>query len=300
MMTPALLVAVATAGAVAPAIPATDPLVIESDSTCPSAQAIRDTLAGLQPASTWPRTTVAIYAQGNFVLVALGSRSSIPRQVAVSPDCGARATTVALIIATWLGELPAEAVAPPSPPPPSAPAREPPSASPPPHRIEIGAGLLAALVGGVAPGIRVELTRLRPAGDLGWKLSLALPGPRGVAVGGGTTHFARAAASLALEGRLATRRYVLSGDGGLAAAYTLAWGEGYTANQTDQSVTWGLAAGLRAGIPWGRVRIWTDLRIFRWLYEQSVQVDSNDNDGTAKLPLPGWDVHVALGASLVF
>ena len=174
------------------------------------------------------------------------------------------------------------------------------SPTPPPRLHEIGLGALAAFGGGAVPGLRVEYFQRLRERAFGWQASLAVTMPHEMAVGGGTTRWMRVTASLAIHGRLAGRRFFLGGDGGAAAAYTAAWGEGYATNQSDRSLTGGLAAGLRGGATWGRVRIWTDVRAFGWLYGQSVQIDGDGGNGTAKVSLPPWDVQWALGTSYVF
>jgi hypothetical protein len=308
MISPAAVLVLVWAGPAAQASPVAA-LVIESDSSCPSAEAVREALAGLRPPADWPHTTVAISAREQFLLVALGSRGASPRQVTVGADCAARAATAAVIVATWLGDLPAESVGSPilqpsrsidaaaAPPATPLPSENP---TPPPALHEIGAGALAAFGGGTVPGLRVEFIRWRRERAFGWQASLALATPRDAVVGGGTTRWMRVAASVALCGRLAGRRYFLGGDGGVAAAYTAAWGQDYASNQSDQSITGGLAAGLRGGVPWGRMRIWTDVRVFGWLYPQSVQVDADGASGPAKFSLPAWDIQWALGASYAF
>src|ERR1035437_7414739 len=103
----AMLVA-GTANAETDANSVASQLAIASDSFCPSADAVREALLDLRPAEEWPSTTVAIHAQEQLLSVELGSLDSIQRQLAVGPDCAARATTVALVIATWMNDLPAE------------------------------------------------------------------------------------------------------------------------------------------------------------------------------------------------
>jgi hypothetical protein len=288
--------------AASPAPPPAAGLVIESDSACPSAAAVRAALVGLRPRDDWPPANVGLVADEQSLRVTLdGSRA---RQVTVGSDCLSRAATVAVIVATWLGEFPAEAatapVLQPVQPPtlPSNPQPRPPA--PPRHRQEVGAGLLATLSGGMVAGGRVEYARLRPDGRLGWQVSLAWPAPREVAIAGARTRFTRAAVNVAVRGALPIRRFLLSGDAGLAAGYTLAWGQGYDTDQTDQSLTYGATAGVRAGLPWRNLSIWTDVRTFKWLYGQSVQIDSADGTTTEKVWLPTWDVHWALGVSYLF
>ena len=110
----------------------------------------------------------------------------------------------------------------------------------------------------------------------------------------------RISAGVALDARWAMRRLFLDGELGGVAALTYAWGQGYATNQSDWSPTWGLGAGIRAGILWGRTRLWLDLRVVRWLREQSVQIDPVTTGNATTTQLPSWDVQAAMGVSYIF
>jgi hypothetical protein len=84
------------------------------------------------------------------------------------------------------------------------------------------------------------------------------------------------------------------------AALTYAWGQGYVANQSDWSPTWGLVAGIRAGVPWGRIRLWIDTRALKWLREQSVQIDPITTGTPIATQLPSWDAQGVIGISYIF
>jgi hypothetical protein len=296
--------ALVTALVLAQAAYAPGALVIESDSSCPSAAAVREALVGLRPAEDLPSATVSITTQGQALLLSLGPRAATPRRLAVEGDCGARAATVALVIAAWLSELPAEVVAAPTlgTPEPVAhvetatPAPSPGRAAEAFHRREVGAGLVAETGSGLAPGLRLDLLGLLGEGTFGWQVGVVLPAERDVTVGPGSTRFRRTSAVVSLLGRKAAGRLILSADAGAAVAYTSAHGTGYQENQTDGSVTYGPMAGLRAGIPWGRVRVWVDGRLFKWLYGQTVEVEGV----AATAALPSWDLQWALGAAYAF
>jgi hypothetical protein len=168
------------------------------------------------------------------------------------------------------------------------------------RQSEISAGLLAATAGGIAPGGRLEFGRIRRGSGLGWQLDLTVPAARQVSVGDGTTRWMRVSAGATLEARWAMPRFSLDGELGGVAALTYAWGQGYVANQSDWSPTWGLTAGIRAGLPWGRTRIWIDMRAVRWLREQSVQIDPVTTGNATTTQLPSWDVQGAVGISYIF
>jgi hypothetical protein len=299
-MTSGVLVALVVAQATA----AHDPLAIESDSSCPSADAVRAALVGLRPVEDWPPARVFIAAQDQSLLVSMGSPATTQRRLNVEPDCDARAATVALVIATWLGELPAEAVVAPvsaeSPPMvrgealSSAPDPGPPTQSS--RRREVGAGVLAETGSGLSPGLRLEVLGLVGQGIFGWQASLVLPAARELTVGPGRTTFRRTSASASLLGRRVAGKLFLSADAGAALGYTSASGSDYQENQTDKSLTYGLLAGLRGGVLWGRARLWIDGRLFRWLYGQTVEVDGLASTAV----LPSWDLQCAVGASYAF
>ena len=282
-------------------------LVIVSDSDCPSGEAVRKALLALHPAEEWPALSAAIHATEQMLAVEIGPPKTNPRQLAVGPDCATRATAVALVITTWTGALPVEAA--------GTPVLQAPAVviQPPAEKksvevilktdarhSEIGAGVLAAIAGGIVPGIRLEFGRMRPGSGLGWQVDVAVPAAREVNVGDGTTRWTRVSAGAGLVARWATRRLFFDGQVDGVAALTYAWGQGYMANQSDRSPTWGLAAGMRAGVPWGRVRIWIDMRALKWLREQSVQIDPVTTGNATSTQLPSWDAQGAVGISYIF
>jgi hypothetical protein len=282
-------------------------LVIVSDSDCPSGEAVRDALLALRPAEEWPVLSVAIREFPQMLVIEIGSQKTNPRQLAVGPDCATRATAVALVITTWTGELPVEAAGTPVL---QAPAVvvQPPAEKKPDEVIpktdarhsEIGAGLLAATAGGIVPGVRVEFGRTRRGSGLGWQVDVTVPAARQVNVGDGTTRWMRFSAGAALDAHWAMRRLFLDGTFGGVAALTYAWGQGYVANQSDWSPTWGLVAGIRAGVPWGRARIWIEICALKWLREQSVQIDPVTTGNATTTQLPSWDAQGAIGISYIF
>ena len=291
-----------------PDVPSADgTLVIVSDSDCPSAEAVREALVDLRPVGQWPALSVAIRATSQMLVVEIGSQKTNSRQLTVGPDCAARATSVALVITTWTGELPIEAAGTPVLQP-SAVVMQPPTVKKPEEAIpeadarhsEMGAGLLAAIAGGIVPGVRVEFGRMRRGSGLGWRVDLTVPAARQVNIGGGTTRWMRISAGVGIDARWATRRFFVDGELGGAAGLTFAWGRGYVANQSDWSPAWGLDAGIRAGMPWGRTRLWVDLRAVKWLREQSVQIDPVTTGTATTANLPSWDVQGSIGVSYVF
>jgi hypothetical protein len=259
---------------------------------------------GIVTGRCWRDGIFGIRTREQLLLVDLGPRSSYQRQLAAGRDCATRASTVALVIATWISDLPMEAA--------SVPilrAGEPGKAestvavsSESPRVADSGISIAAVAVGagGITPGLRLDFQRHRAGSSVGWQASLMLPAARDLSIAGGTSRWTRLSALVAACAHSGGNRVFLSGSGGLALGYTLAWGTGYEANQTDQSFTYGLVAGTRAGIPFGRVRLFVDVTAMWWLYDQKVQVDGDANGGSATRSLPRWDLQAALGLTYVF
>ena len=295
--------------------PAAAPLSIVSDSPCPSGPAVAAALATLCPPTEWPQGTVRIHAAADLLFVELVSDGATQRQLRVTGDCAVRATTVALVIATWTGELASDAAGTPIlrrprvEAPREAPAKVVPASIPPPpapiahaleHERELGAGLLLAVTGGIAPGLCVDFVDTRAPSGLGWQAGLTLPAQRERAVPGATTSWTRASASFALNGRITLRGFALSAAAGLAGAYTLTSGHGFSIAQDAQALTGGLVAGARLSRSWRWLRIWTAVQAYKWLLPQTVAVDTKAGDWAATVELPSSDFHWALGLSYLF
>ena len=305
--TPADAVPGSPADAVPKSPPAATGLSITSDSTCPSGPAVSEALAALCPAVAWPSGLVRIQAADDTLVVDLVAETTTQRQLRVASDCGARATAVALVIATWTGELSSEAagepvlrrsavtqgseVAPTPPPLVTAAAA---------NERELGASLLLSVADGVAPGVAIDFVQTRAPRGLGWQAGLSLPARRESAGPGGATSWTRAMASVAANGRLTVRRFVLSVGAGLAGAYTFTSGQGYPIDDGEQSLTAGLLADSRVGYSWWRLRFWTGVRCYRWLLSQSVVVETPTGARVTSIDLPSTDFQWAVGASYVF
>jgi hypothetical protein len=280
-------------------------LTIVSDTNCPSGSEVADALAALRPLAEWPSGTVRIQATDDMLVVDMRPDESRRRRLRVAADCGERASTVALIIATWTGELSSDA------------ARAPvllgqpagtdgqavaTPASPPAHATTsteraLGAGLFLALSDGVAAGLRIDFAQTRNPSGLGWQAGLSLPTQRERAAAVGTSGWTRAAADVTLNGRVNLGRLALSADAGVAGAYTFTSGHGYTVDQGAQSLTGGFVAGTRLSLPWQRMCIWTDVRAYKWLFPQTVVVDSTSGERLATVSLPSSDFQWAIGVS---
>jgi hypothetical protein len=291
------------------------PLTITSNSDCPSGPAVMAALAVSAPPAEWPHGAVRIHATADLLILDLMFEEPTRREVPAPSDCAARAATVALVIATWTGKLSSDAAAmpvlPTQPPTSSAPAASvpvPTTAPSPPATLaasaanqrELGVGLLLAVSGGIAPGVALHFLQSRAPHGLGWQATLALPARRERSAAGGTTGWTRAAATLELNASASVDRFTAGIDAGLAGAYTLTSGQGYTINQDTQALTAGLVAGARLSLPWRHLHLWTDLRAYRWLFPQTVAITTTQGTPIATAPLPSTDLHWTLGLSYVF
>lgn len=294
---PELLLSLWVAQSTGPRPP--EALEISSDSGCPSGEAVRAALARLRAPDTRPEATVAIHATEEVLTVEIGAQGTVRRQLVVGSDCAARASAAALLIATWIDDLPAEVAAPPVL---RSTLAEPVSTStatpaPRPGRYEAGAGLAVIAARDWAPGVHAELVRLPGATGLAWQGSLDVAGPHQIVVEQRTTRWMRASAALGATKRHRSERFFLAGDLGVAGAFTTAWGTGYEQDRSDHSFTWGPVAGVRAGLPWGRFLFWTDVRGHWWVRGDSVRIDSSSAAWVETADLPSWDAQWSLGLS---
>jgi hypothetical protein len=288
-------------------------LTIESDSTCPSGPAVLDALATLVPPAEWPSGMVRIQTDADTLAVELISDgSSTQRRLHVAADCGLRATTVALVIVTWTGQLASDAAGTPvlreqtagthS----EVPVQAPPVTVSTPSVVataaerELGAGLLLSVSGGIEPGVRIDFVETRAPRGLGWLVGLTLPAQRQSAAAPGAIRWTRAAANIAINGRLTLHRLVLSADLGLAGAYTFTSAYGYSIDQGSDALTGGLVAGVRLAVPWRRMRIWTDVRAYKWLFPQTIAFDALTGGRVATVELPSFDFQWAMGLAYLF
>jgi hypothetical protein len=269
---------------------------------------VAEALSLLFPPAEWPSGTVRIQTRPDMIIVDLISDGATQRQLRVAPDCGVRAATVALVIATWTGELSSDATGTPVLRGRTAANRgeevarntELPAIIAPATERDLGAGVLLAMSGGVAPGFRIDFVQTRAPGGLGWEVGLSLPAQRERAAAGGSVSWTRVAANLAVNGRITLRRLAVSANAGLTGAYTLTTGHGYAINQGAQAITGGLIAGARLALPWRRLRLFTDVRAYRWLFQQTVTVDTTTGSRVATIALPSSDLQWAVGLAYVF
>lgn len=282
-------------------------LDIDSDSSCPSAGAVRSAIGALGIPDP-PRPTkvmVRDVADGfrlEFIWEGQDERAATDARTLLAPrDCVARAQTAAVVVATWLGALPSNlvpAAVGSTTPAVIAPA---PASTPPPDQTRgwwLGAGLGAAAGGGVVPGARLELARVGSDGyGLGWLVSVQATLPRSRFIGEGTSRWLRPAVGLAGTAAWRLGRVGLAADLGPLASLTIAWGADYPSNRSDQTLVLGFAAGLRLLIGPGPSRPWVEVRVIDWLGTQRLRFDAMDGS-TVTTTLPALEGLVTLGWNL--
>jgi hypothetical protein len=288
-------------------------LTITSDSACPSEPSVLEALATLVPPDRWPEGTVNIQTAADQLVVQLISEllsdGSTQRQLSVPADCDLRAATVALVILTWTGRLASEAAGTPElrgqtkgsqAPAGALPVTKDSTPSSATAERELAAGLLLSVSGGLAPGARIDFVETRAPRGLGWQLGLTLPAQRERGTALATTSWTRAAASVAINGRVTLRHLFVSADVGLAGAYAFTSAQGYSMRHGSEAITGGFVGGTRLELPWRRLRMWTDFRVTKWLFPQTIAFDAPAGERLATVALPSFDVQCALGLAYLF
>jgi hypothetical protein len=242
-----------------------------------------------------------VRTSGDRLMVDLVSDTTTQRELAAVGDCRTRATTVALVVATWTGELSTAASTEPSLRPSTAAALPAPVPEPvravPVSTRELGAGLLLSLSGGPAPGVEIDFVQTRAPRGLGWQAGLVAPARRESTGSGLSTRWTRLAGDVAVNGTITLDPVALSASAGFLGAYTFIAARGYDLEGNARAFTVGVVTEARAAIPWGRLRVWTALRGGRWLLPQSIIIETQAGDRVATVDLPSWDFQWALGLS---
>jgi hypothetical protein len=333
---------------------------VESDSSCPSADAVRKELDALGGRDAARSVSMMVRSHSDRLTVELawpGDAQSETREVDVASDCESRAQAAAVVAASWLGILPGvslqshplgtppveiqkpktvplasptvppvvpspptpRSVSPASPPEPQPsvgpPQPEPASTAPAslaqthlaveaPHALEprrswLGIGLGGSAGGGLVPGMRVELVRLRASTglDLGWMTSTMVSMPRSTSIDGGTSKWIRPAIGVAGLASWRSNRVQLGLDLGPLLGLTVAWGSGFPANETDTSITWGLTGGLRLQMVADSSQYWIELRMIDWLRTERLQHEVLPSGPSVSASLPSLEGLVSAGWS---
>lgn len=93
----------------------TKAVTIESDSSCPSAHAVEQAIAALGGESASRAASARVHSQDNRLIVEFGwpgAAQTERRELVVDSDCDGRAQSAAVVIASWLGILPAATLMP--------------------------------------------------------------------------------------------------------------------------------------------------------------------------------------------
>jgi hypothetical protein len=296
---------------------------IASDSACPSADAVRVALLGLGGTQPPREAAVMVRNRNDSIVVEFGwpgDTQPESRELAVVPDCEARAQAAAVVIASWLGMLPQASLQTPplgipfaetrytmlSPPAAVEPVTPRPSTAVaarddrPAMRSWLGAGLGAMVGGGVVPGLRVELAREQTGQRMawGWLTSAFVGLPRSRIIADGTSHWVRPGLGVAGMASWQHRRIQLGLDLGPLAGLAVAWGSDYPVNQTAQSLTWGWSSGLRLQVVSTSSRAWIEMRAVNWLRRQRLQHVVLPSGRLDAVDLPSWEAQLTLGFGL--
>jgi len=100
-------------------------------------------------------------------------------------------------------------------------------------------------------------------------------------------------ATISLVLRTLNPDWLLSADAGPLLGFATLSGQGFDVNQQQNSLEFGLDAGLRAGLRWRRFTLWADLRGESWLQRQRARVTGGDG----AMALGRWDLAATLGLS---
>jgi hypothetical protein len=274
-------------------------VAIESDSNCPAATAVQDVLSELVGSSAGPAASVSIRNGSGGVAVQLaGADGSAPqvRHLELGPDCDGRARAAAVVVAAWLGSLPATALSAPTPArklPPATNAYKDPSA------FSLGLGASVDRDGQWVPSVALEGT-LALSDWFAAGLGLSVGTPRQVALGPGQSHFLRPVVTLAGRFSLPVGEAHLSLDLGLASTLTWAWGTGYAGNDQQHGFDWGGMAGLRLAFGRGKLRPWLGVRSVVWAQPQRLRYDDLPSGAVTSQTISPVEVLLAAGCQWAF
>jgi hypothetical protein len=277
-------------------------LVVRSSGDCPSARVVSEALWTARPDREWPPLAANIEVVENRIRVSLGEDQAVWREVPAPADCADRANRAALVIAAWSGELPAQTTSAPSLSV-AVPAPLPVQAVVAKHSatvFELGFSGFYSMVGGSVPGGRIELAWLRREGWWGLRAGASYQATKSLYVDIGRTQYDRTLLGAALVLQWNRPRYFLSSDWGLVGALVRVHGDGYTENESASGLNVALDAEGRVGLRLRAFRIWADAVLYRWLGKETIRVDPMSTGLSSTATLPRWDVHLGLGAGVMF
>jgi hypothetical protein len=266
---------------------------VASDSNCPSASAIEESLSVLLPAEVVRPGTAAVISRADGLAIHLqpeGTEQSEERSIAVGSGCEERAKAAAVAIATWWPTRPAAKD--------SAPARSeaaPATPRPKARVVTVAAGGFASLIsGGAAPGVHAEIAWAPRARAIALRLDLAGTDAHGASLGPGRVQFRR----MASEAGVAWSRGPLRLDGAAVLSLVFVEGQGYTSNQQTSGMSLGLSAGARLSWSLGRWAPWLEVRGVAWPQSQRILVTDSATGTHSERALPHGELQLGAGISL--
>jgi hypothetical protein len=277
-------------------------LVVRSSGDCPSAQVVRAALWTVRPDLEWTPLTATVEVVENRIRVSLGEDQAVWREVPAPADCADRANRAALVIAAWSEELPVQtasapslSVAVPAPLPVQAVVAKPSATV-----LELGFSGFYSMAGGSVPGARIELAWLRRKDWWGLRADASYQSTKSLYVDIGRAQYDRTLLGAALVLQWNRPRYFLSSDWGLVGDLVRVHGDGYTQNESASGPNVALDAEGRVGLRLRAFRIWADAVLYRWLGKETIRVDPLSTGLSSTATLPRWDVHLGLGAGVMF
>jgi hypothetical protein len=282
---------------------------VRSTTDCPSAQEVTERLLPLLPPSTDPSDArdvaliqvVEVRADGtadlSLRLLRADASEIGDRRVSLQGSCAEMAEAVATILATWetdprpdgpadLETMPiVEEEAPPASMGPSPPAS---------FEYLVGAGVGAAMVGGIAATGNLEVLAGQPTSH--WQFRLAVGGQtsRQLDLAPGSVDWQHSNAALCLAWRLVNPRWLVSLDAGPLAGWATLAGQGFAPSRQKRSFEYGGTTGLRLGRKIGRWAFWAEARMAMWVQGYRAQLTGS----SAARDLPIFDATASLGASV--
>ena len=280
------------------------PVEVHSATACPSSEAITARLLPLLPReptqdspADWAELKLSQGAPSvpprlRLRLTSADGTLIGQREIPVSAHCDELAETVAVLLASWKsdpqpGILPIEG--------PPVIARSVPASTGATAGLELqfGVGAGAALLGGTAASGRLEMSVGSLLSHWQGRIGLAAQTARQTALAPGHVNWRHSMATISLVWRTLNPTWLVSVDAGPALGFATLSGQGFDRDQQQNSLEFGLDAGLRGGWRWRRFTLWADLRGEAWLQRQRARLTGGDG-ATA---LARWDLAATLGLS---
>jgi len=270
---------------------------VEGDSLCPTpaevAVLVTPLLADSSPATTPARARID--RAGSELRVRLTDEKGAPvaeRQLLPTASCAETAELVAVMIATWLGQLRPEQL-------PTLALPSPPAAPPPPIGTravgELGAGVGMTLAeGSAAPGARALVSL--SARTRGWGILAQASGTTGhdVTIGAYTATWQRWHITLGPSYRVPIGRWRLSASAGLSAGWISAEGNTFPQNFSTTRFSPGAAGLIQLARPFGGWSPWLAIGAAAAFHDRPLTV-SESTDQRALRPL---ELDISVGASV--